>query len=271
MRRTSVKMMKGIFRKRAVPAEPIARALPDGQRAYAIGDIHGCLDLLDDLLAQIDADERARGSAQTQVIVLGDVIDRGPDSAGVVERLIALSETRDGVRFILGNHEEVFLRALEGDLESLRLFVRIGGRETVLSYGIAERDYERTDYDELLDLIRARVPQRHIDFLRGFEDRIEIGDYLFVHAGLRPGVPIEEQQRRDMRWIRSSFLDTDWDFGKLVVHGHSISDAVVVRPNRLGIDTGAFATGRLTALGIEAGDRWLLTAETPQRAAAACL
>jgi serine/threonine protein phosphatase 1 len=263
-------MVMGLFRKRPGTSEPIVRTLPEGQRAYAIGDIHGCLDLLDDLLKQIGADDAARGDAQTQLVFLGDLVDRGPDSAGVVERLIDLAEQRGHARFIIGNHEEIFLRALAGDLEALRLFVRIGGRETILSYGVSERDYERTDYEELLELVRAHVPQRHIDFMEAFEDRVEIGDYVFVHAGLRPGVPIEEQRRADMRWIRSSFLDTDWEFGKLVVHGHSISDAVVERPNRLGIDTGAFATGRLTALGLEGADRWTLTASAGERMAAAC-
>ncbi|HEU4960350.1 MAG TPA: metallophosphoesterase family protein [Sphingomonas sp.] len=252
--------MLGLFRKRQTN-EPAIRSIPEGQRVYAVGDIHGCLGLVDDLIAQIEADDRARGSAQTQIVFLGDLVDRGPDSAGVVERLITLAERRDTIRFILGNHEEIFLRALDGDMESLRLFVRIGGRETILSYGVSESDYERTDYDELLALMQTHVPLRHIEFLKSFEDRIEIGDYVFVHAGLRPGVPIEAQRRSDMRWIRSSFLDSDHEFGKLVIHGHSISEDVVVRPNRIGIDTGAFGTGRLTALGLEGTDRWFLTAE----------
>jgi serine/threonine protein phosphatase 1 len=256
-----------MFRKRQA-SEPVVRAIPEGQRVYAVGDIHGRLDLLDDLIAQIEGDDRIRGSAQTQIVFLGDLVDRGPDSAGVIERLIGLAEARGNVRFILGNHEEIFLRAVSGDIESLRLFVRIGGRETILSYGVSERDYERTDYDELLALIQAHVPARHIAFLDGFEDRIEIGDYVFVHAGLRPGVAIEEQRRADMRWIRSSFLDSTWEFGKLVVHGHSISDDIVVRPNRIGIDTGAFASGRLTALGLEGAERWFLTAEAASGVAA---
>lgn len=252
--------MLGLFRKRQA-IEPLVRAVPEGQRVYAVGDIHGCLDLLEDAVAQIEADDRRRGTAQTQIIFLGDLIDRGPDSAGVVDYLIALAEARGNVRFILGNHEEIFLRALGGDLESLRLFVRVGGRETILSYGLSENDYERTDYEELLALMRKCVPARHIEFLKSFEDRIEIGDYLFVHAGLRPGVAIDSQRRADMRWIRSSFLESDCEFGKLVVHGHSMSDGVVVRANRIGIDTGAFASGRLTALGLEGVDRWFLTAE----------
>src|SRR5579875_2062369 len=144
-------MVMGLFRKRSAAIEPIVRALPDGQRVYAIGDVHGCLDLLDDLLARIEADDAARGDAQTQLVFLGDLVDRGPDSAGVIERLIELDQRRGHTRFILGNHEEIFLRSLDGDLEALRLFVRIGGRETILSYGVSERDYERTDYEELLE------------------------------------------------------------------------------------------------------------------------
>ena len=131
--------MLGMFRKGRV-SEPVTRAIPEGQRVYAVGDIHGRLDLLDDLIAQIEADDRTRGTAQTQIIFLGDLVDRGPDSTGVIERLIGLAEMRGNVRFILGNHEEIFLRALSGDIESLRLFVRIGGRETILSYGVGERD-----------------------------------------------------------------------------------------------------------------------------------
>ena len=262
--------MLGFFRKRPI-AEPVSRAIPDGQRVYAVGDVHGCLDLLDDLVAQVETDDRARGTAQTQIVFLGDLVDRGPDSAGVVERLIELAEARGNVRFILGNHEEIFLRALGGDMESLRLFVRVGGRETILSYGVSELDYERTDYGELLALIQAHVPPRHIAFLESFEDRIEIGDYVFVHAGLRPGVAIENQRRSDMRWIRSTFLDSNAEFGKLVVHGHSISDEVIERPNRIGLDTGAFASGRLSALGLEGTDRWFLTAEAGQSTAAAAV
>ncbi|MGN6376030.1 MAG: metallophosphoesterase family protein [Sphingomonas sp.] len=261
--------MMGLFRKRRAAEPAPVRVMPAGQRVYAVGDIHGCAALLDDLLGQIDADDGARGAAQTALIFLGDLVDRGPDSAGVIERLIGLAEAGRNVRFILGNHEEIFLRALEGDLEALRLFVRIGGRETLLSYGVTEQEFERTDYEELLELMRAKVPERHIAFLDEFEDRIEIGDYVFVHAGMRPGVAIEEQRRADMRWIRSSFLDDDWEFGKMVVHGHSISDDVVIRPNRIGIDTGAFGSGRLTALGLEGSDRWFLTAAAPQQASAA--
>lgn len=244
--------------RRAIEPTPRAARVPDGMRIYAIGDIHGRLDLLDQLLFRIEADERTRGAAQTQLIFLGDLVDRGPDSAGVVQRALEISESGRPVRLLMGNHEEVFLKALGGSLEALRFFVKIGGRATILSYGFSEEEYGRLDYDELLTAFVARVPQAHADFLRTFENHIVVGDYLFVHAGIRPRVPLEEQSGGDLRWIRSEFLDFRGSHGPIVVHGHTITDDVEERANRIGIDTGAFASGRLTALGLEGGDRWYL-------------
>jgi serine/threonine protein phosphatase 1 len=177
----------------------------------------------------------------------------------VVQRALELKQSGRAVRFLMGNHEEVFLKALGGSLEALRFFVKIGGRATILSYGFAAAEYVRLDYDELLPELIARVPAEHVAFLQSFEDRIAIGDYLFVHAGIRPRVPIEDQAGGDLRWIRSEFLDFRGDHGAVVVHGHTITDAVEERPNRIGIDTGAFASGRLTALGLEGGERWYLS------------
>ena len=244
--------------RRAIDPAPRTARVPDGVRVYAIGDIHGRLDLLDQLLSRIDADDKARGDARSQIIFLGDLVDRGPNSAGVVQRALEISQDGRPTRFLMGNHEEVFLKALTGNTEALRFFVKIGGRATILSYGIGEADYDAMDYDALLPELIARVPQAHLDFLRGFENQIAIGDYLFVHAGIRPRVPFEEQSGGDLRWIRSEFLDFRGDHGAIVVHGHTITDDVEERPNRIGIDTGAFATGRLTAIGIEGGERWFL-------------
>ena len=239
-------------------SQPRFCAVPAGTRVYAIGDIHGRRDLLDRLLAMIDEDDQARGPARTELIFLGDLVDRGPDSAGVVERLMALRGDRP-VRFLMGNHEEVFLRAVEGDLRALRFLVRIGGRETLLSYGISAEEYRDLDYEELLALLQERVPPAHIAFLSAFENWIEVGDYLFVHAGLRPGVALEEQKTSDLCWIRDEFLSHREDFGKMVVHGHSITEEIDERSNRIGIDTGAFASGRLTAIGLEGDQRWYLS------------
>lgn len=235
--------------------------LPAGRRVYAVGDIHGRRDLLDALLVRIEADIAARGPADTLVIFLGDLIDRGPESRGVVDRLIEYGRGPIATRFLMGNHEEVFLRALSGDLKALRFLIRIGGRETILSYGITEENYRALDFEDLMGRVRAKVPAEHIAFLSGFERWVEAGDYLFVHAGIRPGVPLEEQAGADLRWIRDDFLRHRDTFGRIVVHGHSITQDVDIRPNRIGIDTGAYASGRLTALGLEGGERWFLATE----------
>jgi serine/threonine protein phosphatase 1 len=244
--------------RRAIEPAPPAATVPDGVRIYAIGDIHGRRDLLDQLLFRIEADERARGAARSELIFLGDLIDRGPDSAGVVQRALEIAQSRPA-RFLMGNHEEVFLKALGGSLEALRFFVKIGGRATILSYGFEQAEYDSLEYDELLEALIERVPPEHVAFMRGFENQIAVGDYLFVHAGIRPRVPLDEQTGGDLRWIRSEFLDYRGAHGPIVVHGHTICDEVEERPNRIGIDTGAFASGRLTAIGLEGGERWYLT------------
>ncbi|HEX8384112.1 MAG TPA: metallophosphoesterase family protein [Sphingomonas sp.] len=250
-------MLAKLLRSR-VRADAQRDALPDGTRVYAVGDIHGRLDLLDELLARIDADDGRRDPAETTIVFLGDLVDRGPDSAGVVDRLRHLAGSGRRVRFLAGNHEEVFVEALAGDLQALKLFCRIGGRETVLSYGVGETDYERLGYDELAEVLARLVPDSHRRFLESFEDMISLGDYLFVHAGVRPDRSLDDQRVGDLRWIRDPFLGHRGRLGKRVVHGHTITPEVEFRPHRIGIDTGAYATGRLTALGLQGTDQWLL-------------
>lgn len=239
------------------PVHPQAM-LPSGQRAYAIGDIHGRLDLFEQLLARIDEDDAARGAADTTLILLGDLVDRGPESRGVVERAMQLVATRK-VRVLAGNHEEMLLGSL-GNEETLRHFLRHGGKETLFSYGLTLEEYSRAKLDELTERANALIPADHIAFMRAMENQIVMGDYLFVHAGIRPGVPLDQQMVADMRWIRREFLDHGEPHSHLVVHGHTITDEPVIRHNRIGIDTGAFSSGRLTAMGIEGQDRWFLTA-----------
>ena len=241
------------------PRQVRTYSVPAGVRAYAIGDIHGRLDLLDMLIDLIDEDDRRRDPAETVIIFLGDLIDRGPDSRGVVERAMALGASERNTRFLMGNHEEVFLRAVQGDLRALRMLLRIGGDQTVFSYGIDRDEYRSLDFEALAAALKVRVPQDHVGFLSGFEPSIELGDYLFVHAGIRPGVAIGQQSVSDMRWIRDEFLRHRDDHGKLIVHGHSVSEEIDVRPNRIGIDTGAYATGRLTAVGLQRSERWFLS------------
>lgn len=250
-------MLNRLFPRREPPA---TARVPAGQRVYAIGDIHGRRDLLDRLLAMIRQDDAAREPADTTLVFLGDYVDRGPASAEVVERLRQLAGEAGAtqVHFLAGNHEEIFLLALAGDERATRLFCRVGGRETALSYGIPATDYERMSYAEVSGRLQAIVPGEHRAFLSGLEDLVVIGDYAFVHAGIRPGVALEEQRQEDLRWIREPFLGHRGRLAKLIVHGHTISDEVEMLPHRIGVDTGAFQSGRLTAIGLEDADRWLL-------------
>jgi serine/threonine protein phosphatase 1 len=250
-----LKSLRTLFR----PSESAPQAaLPTGTRAYAVGDVHGRADLFAALIAAIDADDATRNAADTTVVLLGDLVDRGPDSAGVI-RLARDWQGRRKVRILMGNHEEMFLEALDSE-EVLRHFLRYGGRETLLSYPIDPAAYARAELEECRALARAAVPEEDLAFIRTFEDRIVLGDYLFVHAGIRPGVALEDQRTTDLRWIRETFLNHAEDFGAVVIHGHTIYDEPEVRANRIGIDTGAFASGRLTALGLEGELRWLIEA-----------
>ena len=252
--------MLGRFFKKTAVRRPLDTArVPDGQRVYAIGDIHGRNDLLAQLLSQIDADDEERGSADTHIIFLGDLMDRGEDSAGVIETAMALRASGRKVRFLMGNHEEVFVRACrKNDSKTTRFFLRIGGEETVLSYPITRAEYITLDMEQLSERLATLVPESHLEFIESFEDQIVIGDYAFVHAGIRPGVPLSEQKPTDLRWIREEFVDQRGDLEKVVVYGHTIYDEVEERGSRIGIDTGAYASGKLTALALEGGERWYL-------------
>lgn len=245
---------------------PSSAAIPAGERVYAVGDIHGRADLLSALIEAIEADDAARGPAATTVILLGDLIDRGPDSAGVIRLAREWQGTGAGngrtVRILAGNHEEMFLAALRKS-DVMRPFLKFGGRETLLSYPIDPDAYTRADIDEVMVLAQNAVPAEDLAFIAAFEDQVTIGDYHFVHAGVRPGQPLDKQRVGDLRWIRDPFLTYAGDFGAIVVHGHTITEEPAVRSNRIGIDTGAYSSGRLTALGLEGTERWLLaTAET---------
>lgn len=253
-----IKSIRTLFAPKAAPAPPAT--IPAGQRVYAVGDIHGRIDLFDDLILQIEEDDARRGPADTTVVLLGDLVDRGPDSALVLKTARQWGQRRR-VRCLAGNHEQMFLDSFDRK-EALRNFIRHGGRETLLSYAIDPEVYNSATLDELKAMLPHIVPAEDIAYMKAMEDRIVIGDYLFVHAGIRPGVPLEEQQRSDLRWIRAEFLEDRRDHGHVVIHGHTIGDDVVERGNRIGIDTGAYMSGVLTAIGLEGAERWYLTAET---------
>jgi len=250
-----------MFRKRAVPKKQIFLA-PKGSRIYAIGDIHGRIDLLEELLDTIVRDDRGREAMDSSIIFLGDLTDRGPESAAVVARVRELCAEAGVARFIKGNHDDVLVKAARGDGRAAKLLLAIGGLPTLLSYGISEEEANRGSHQDLADLMEQRLPREHIDFLERGEDMILLGDYLFVHAGIRPKVPLADQKKSDLYWIREPFLNSEADHGLLVVHGHSVTESVEERPNRIGLDTGAFASGKLSAIGIEGDRRWVLEASS---------
>jgi serine/threonine protein phosphatase 1 len=253
-----ISKLRSLLRSAPAPA-PIATRLAPGARVYAIGDIHGRADLLDLIIDAIEADDAARAPADTTVILLGDLVDRGPDSAGVIARARNWGQRRK-VRYLQGNHEEMFLAGMT-DSGVLRHFLRHGGRETLLSYPITPDEYRMATLEELQALMAERVPQADLDFMRGMENMVRIGDFVFVHAGIRPGVALENQSTGDLRWIRGEFIEDTNPRDFAVVHGHTITAKPEVTPARIGIDTGAFASGLLTAIGLEDGERWLVTVQ----------
>lgn len=248
--------LRSLFGRPSPP--PRSYRLPDGYRVYAIGDVHGRRDLLEQLLARIAAERAAAPRRRDQIVFLGDLIDRGPESRGVIDLLLAAQGELPDPVFLAGNHEEMLLAILGGAAQHLPDWLRHGGVECVQSYGVDPLLLESGDMAAVAHL-RAAIPEAHIDFLRAMRDSFRLGAYLFVHAGVRPGVPLESQAPRDLRWIRQSFLESDADFGAMVVHGHTVVARPEMRPNRIGIDTGAYASGVLTALCIDGGERRFLS------------
>jgi len=252
----------GIFSRFRKIAEKTQRVpiLPPGLLLYAIGDIHGRDDLFAQLIERIESDRSERDCDRCVLVLLGDLVDRGPDSDKVVERALSIASNFDTMHHLIGNHEECMLATLSGDVRALRYFSRIGGDATIRSYIRDEAVYGTASFEELAVIFPRSVPQTHIDFLRRGEDMVVYGNYAFVHAGVRPGVPLDSQAPSDLRWIREEFLSATADFGAVVVHGHTISAQVEMLPNRIGIDTGAYCSGALTALGLNGTDRWVVQA-----------
>lgn len=246
------------FWRRLAWSSPPRHRLPDGVRVYAVGDVHGRADLLRPMLRWLREDHEARGPTdEVHVVFLGDLIDRGAQSAGVLDLLLDDVDAFGRRHFLMGNHEEVLLSVLDGDLTLAADWIDMGGAETLQSYGVDPALYWR-DTETFRRRLAGALPRRHLAFLRGMEDMLRLGDYLFVHAGIRPGVPLDAQQPHDLRWIRREFLRSRADHGVMVVHGHTITETVDLQRNRIGIDTGAYRTGRLTALGLEGPSCWTL-------------
>lgn len=232
------------------PRAPVPKPqLPEGVRIYAISDIHGCAHLLQPMLRVIDADVARSRPRYAIEVFMGDYIDRGPDTCSTLDILVERSRRGNAV-FLKGNHEAFLVNVFE-DPSLFKDWIAVGGTQTLMSYGLAPPDLRRDEPASILrDLIRA-MPPKHLEFLDNLRLSFSCGDFFFVHAGVRPGVPLAEQTERDLLWIREEFLRSDEQFDKYIVHGHTPVRSAEFRANRVNIDTGAYATGNLTLMSIQ--------------------
>ncbi len=219
------------------------------KRLYAIGDIHGRLDLLDEMVRKIDRDLEDHRAGECLTVTLGDYVDRGPDSRRVLERLSGNPFATDYVG-LKGNHEELLQSFLDARSPA-KHWLQLGGAATARSYGMEIEGLADGDLAKIGKRLRAAIPAEHFRFLASLRTSLTVGKYFFCHAGVRPGVALDRQRDEDLLWIRNEFLKSTADFGKIVVHGHTPTDYPEVLPNRINIDTGAFMTGRLTCLVLE--------------------
>lgn len=247
-----------LFKKKN--AQPPASG-PEGERAYVIGDIHGCYDAMIELLKKIDAVDADKPKAQTSLIFLGDLIDRGPASKEVVEFLSKLSDASGSSVFLMGNHEEVLLDIVNGNADMVGPWFEFGGRSCARSYGVTDLGQVNIDPYPLAQQISQKVPQHHVDFIASFKDYHLFGDFLCVHAGIRPKQALDKQSSKDMRWIREPFLSYTKDHPYVVVHGHTVIETATDHGNRIAIDTGAGKDGTLTALCIDGTDRSFISVD----------
>jgi serine/threonine protein phosphatase 1 len=236
-----------------------------GELVYAVGDVHGCYELLKDLLARLAADAEARARGRRPVMIfLGDYVDRGPSSARVMDALVWLRRRADlEIHFLKGNHEQALLEFLEAP-ERGGPWMSYGGAETLASYGVEPPapDAPPAAYRAAREALLERMPAAHLRLLQQLETMVVVGDYAFVHAGIRPGTPLEDQAEEDLLWIRRGFVDQPGPFAKVVVHGHTwISEQPQISEHRLGLDTGAYATGVLSAVRLEDGELEVLQAQ----------
>ena len=231
------------------------------QRVYCIGDIHGRLDLLQELHRMIEADAGVFDGERI-LVYLGDYIDRGMHSMQVIDELLDVPLPGFENVYLMGNHEQTLLDFLQHP-QAAQGWLSWGGREALLSYGVSfPPNLARMDVELIRDEFLTRLPGRHMEFFQNLQLMHVVGDYLFVHAGIRPGVAIQEQRNEDLLWIRQDFTDSREQHEHVVVHGHTISEEVAFCSNRIGIDTGAYCTGVLTCLVLEGeGQRLLQTGE----------
>lgn len=231
--------------------------IPAGQRVYAIGDIHGRLDLLNKLHQSIldDAQDAFASKMKVTLVYLGDYIDRGPHSKGVIDCMVGDWPSEITPVFLRGNHEATLLNFLE-DSNVLNAWRNYGGVETLHSYGVDISVLrEAKGAERILQSFKEHIPSDHLQFYQTLQTTAMIGDYFFVHAGVRPGVSLDQQKEDDLLWIRDEFLESNKFHGKVIVHGHSPREEVEIWPNRINVDTGAYLTGKLTCLVLEGEGR----------------
>ena len=218
-----------------------------------IGDIHGRADLLECMIGQIFRDLETDPIENCLTVTIGDYLDRGPNSRGVLDRLACQPFPTDFIP-LKGNHEDLF-EAFLHDPPTAGHWRRFGGLETLHSYGVDVGALMRgKNYEAAAEALRTSMPQAHFDFLASLDTSLIVGRYFLCHAGVCPGVPLLQQREEDLLWIREPFLSSNADFGKIVVHGHTPAEEPEILPNRINIDTGAFMTGRLTCVVLE-GER----------------
>lgn len=243
---------------RQMKSQQVSASPTDGRVIYAVGDVHGRLDLLNTLLSQIEADRSAARSVTRPLLVfMGDYVDRGPASRGVIDRIAGMTG-RDAFELIalMGNHEQTMLQFL-GDAQIGPIWVMHGGKETLVDYGVVPPAFDAApaDWERARKTFERALPRRHREFFAALKLQATCGDYLFVHAGVRPGVPLDQQSGQDLLTIRREFLAAATPFGKVVVHGHTPGEEPYSGPNRINVDTGAYATGVLTAVRLEGRER----------------
>lgn len=241
------------------PAAPALPSVPPGGRLYAVGDIHGRADLLLQLMEMIRADMQQGEPGHRVVVFLGDYIDRGPDTRKVLDILSSNPFPESENVFLIGNHEAVLLQFLR-DPAIGKDWVRFGGAQTLAAYGavLPSGAPSPAQLNQARDILRTKLPPQHLSFVRSLKLTYRVGDYLFVHAGIRPGLPLDQQASHDLLWIRKPFLESELDHGHVVVHGHTPSERIESLPNRIGIDTGAYRSDRLSAVVLEADLRRFL-------------
>ncbi len=248
-------MFKFLNKKSKPEGELRRYNMPEGEIVYAIGDVHGCYLSMLNLLDRIEVDRRSRPEGKSTVVFLGDLIDRGPASKEVVEFLMTFNPDWTELAFVRGNHEEVMLDVLSGNISAMRSWFEFGGKDCARSYGVDNFGQLHINPDHIMMALQRSVPKTHLAFLDSFSDAFAFGDYLLVHAGIKPKVAIENQSPYDMRWIRSSFLDYKKPHPVKVVHGHSVvDDGPENHSNRIAIDTGAHKGRPLTAVRLCAGE-----------------